>query len=320
MPDTNYDVIINYNSVPSGQAETTGGQIIKNKTVNGFIYQLYNSVNTSGSFNMGYTAIKLVTMEGYTELQNKVNNPDSTPTPNSLNLCTSGGIYDAIQNASSVFVGTRSEWLDEPDKTTFDIAVLTDAPQNINAVDSSTGDLTVVADKTNIWKGTLAEWEALTPSEKDLYEQAEVDDAPMLNPVSWNRFGQGTVYTKTATDVTWNDGPGHSLCSLTVQKSGLYVIEAFMDQTGTILTNHPASGGFHILGGGGLTSRYQKTIGNLVDRLNDTIYVTTFLKKGDTITYSAYIINSNISDTTRGISNASLKASCICDLSSLFDA
>jgi hypothetical protein len=57
-----------------------------------------------------YIAFKPVKIDGYTELQNKVNNPDSTPTEDSLNLVTSGGVYDAIKDSGKIWRGTQEEW------------------------------------------------------------------------------------------------------------------------------------------------------------------------------------------------------------------
>jgi hypothetical protein len=65
-----------------------------------------------------------VKIEGYTELQNKVNNPDSTPTEDSLNLVTSGGVYDAIKDSGKIWRGTQEEWdaLPSADKDFYDQA------------------------------------------------------------------------------------------------------------------------------------------------------------------------------------------------------
>ena len=92
MPDTEY--VINIES-----SEFSGDLItpwrITNKTANGFQLGIYGNVT---SITGKYYAIRLIKLEGYTELQNKVNNPDSAPTENSTNLVTSGGVYDAIKN------------------------------------------------------------------------------------------------------------------------------------------------------------------------------------------------------------------------------
>ncbi|MBQ2639148.1 MAG: hypothetical protein IJF92_00060 [Bacilli bacterium] len=114
-------------------------------------------------------AVRLVELEGYTALQNKVNNPDSAPTENSTNLVTSGGVYEAIQNATKVFIGTEAEWEAETEKTKYQLAVLTDKTQ-IDAVDETTGDIEIVADKTKRFTGLRSEWEALTATEKAEYE------------------------------------------------------------------------------------------------------------------------------------------------------
>lgn len=142
MPDTNY--IVNVELASATNTVDTPFRII-NKTVNGFNLAIY--VASGGIAYTGtYYAIRLVELEGYTELQNKVNNPDSAPTENSTNLVTSGGVYEAIQNATKVFIGTEQEWEDETDKTKYQLAVLTDKTQ-INSVDETTGDTEVVADR-----------------------------------------------------------------------------------------------------------------------------------------------------------------------------
>ena len=119
----------------------------------------------------------LVKIEGYTALQNKVNNPDEVPTENSENLVKSGGVYDFIKNASAVWKGTQAEWnaLPVADKQTYDLAVLTDAGY-ILAVDRTDGSSVETANLNKIWRGTQAEWDALTPAEKDEWEEAQIID------------------------------------------------------------------------------------------------------------------------------------------------
>jgi len=106
MPDTNYIVSIEF-------AEISGGVVtpfrITNKTVNGFTLAIYATASNTITYAGTYYAIRLIKLEGYTALQNKVNNPDSTPTKNSTNLVTSGGVYDAIKNSGisqHYFLGT----------------------------------------------------------------------------------------------------------------------------------------------------------------------------------------------------------------------
>ena len=143
----------------------------------------------SGPMIIKYTAFKLVKLDGYTELQNKVNNPDSTPTEDSLNFVTSGGVYDAILSASKIFINSESAWneLDAETKATYQVAILTDKP-TVNAVDSTDGSTTVVANKNLVFKGTLDEWEALTTAEKKTYDQAlitnDTDTGEVVNAVT----------------------------------------------------------------------------------------------------------------------------------------
>lgn len=172
MPDTNYIV----NIEPDNLANLANSPFrISDKTVNGFKLSIYTTSSTAITYSGTYYAIRLVELEGYTELQNKVNNPDSSPTENSTNLVTSGGVYEAIQNATKVFIGTEQEWEDETDKTKYQLAVLTDRTQ-INSVDETTGNTETVADYTGSWIGTTAEWEALSAAEKAEYKIVNITD------------------------------------------------------------------------------------------------------------------------------------------------
>ena len=105
MPDTDYCVLI---ETCDQQGAFERGWTITNKTVNGFTLQIYSTTAVTVTFT-GY-AFKLITMDGYTELQNKVNNPDNEPTQNSNNLVKSGGVWEALRGAGTVFKGTKEEW------------------------------------------------------------------------------------------------------------------------------------------------------------------------------------------------------------------
>lgn len=166
MPDTNYVVILN----PHSGSWTKANYMASEKTTTGFTALCSNTYSAGmPSQTVDYYAFQLIELTGYTALQNKVNNPDSAPTQNSTNLVTSGGVYDAIKNASSVFIGTSSEWESETSKTDYQVAILTDQP-NINAVDSTDGTTTVVGEPNKRWVGTQAEWGNLTTAEKAKYE------------------------------------------------------------------------------------------------------------------------------------------------------
>ena len=180
MPDNDY-VVIPTVAQQGGEGDLSTQWTVTNKTANGFTISYYS--NLTASKLCEYVAFKLIPMEGYTELKNKVDNPDTTPTENSTNLCTSGGIYEAIKNASSVFVGTRAEWTAEPDQTIYDIAVITDE-HKVLSVDRSTGNTEEQANLNKIFRGTLAEWEALTPTEQNYYDQAEIDDDQYMTNVN----------------------------------------------------------------------------------------------------------------------------------------
>lgn len=87
----------------------------------------------------------------------------------------------------SVFIGTSSEWESETSKTDYQVAILTDQP-TVNAVDSTDGSTTVVANKNLVFKGTLDEWEALTTAEKKTYDEAlitnDMDTGEVVNGVT----------------------------------------------------------------------------------------------------------------------------------------
>lgn len=183
MPDTDYMVVFD---------NTTGGSSVSanfsdmQRTVTGFICNVQN-VDNSTAHSAGtvhYHAYKPVKIEGYTALQNKVNSPDATPTIDSMNLVTSGGVYEAIKNASAVWKGTKAAWeaLPAAEKQTYDLAVLLDKTL-VKAVDREDGTETDVANLNKIFRGTEAEWQALSAAEKDAYDEAITTGEQ--NPVAW---------------------------------------------------------------------------------------------------------------------------------------
>lgn len=181
--DTDYVVIVDVPDITSFKTLTVSA-----KTTTGFTLgagRPYSSGSEACTVN--YYAFKLVELEGYNAIYNKMINIDSTPIDNSTNLVTSGGVYDAIKNASSVFIGTASEWESESAKTDYQVAILTDQP-TVNAVDSTNGTTTVVANKNLVFKGTLEEWEALTTAEKKTYDEAlitnDMDTGEVVNGVT----------------------------------------------------------------------------------------------------------------------------------------
>lgn len=198
MPDANYEVLFEFPL--TGQSWTAGSTpadvAIHSKTATGFSLRIW-PIGTVNQVYIDWTAVRLIPMEGYTELKNKVDNPDTTPTENSTNLCTSGGIYEAIKNASSVFVGTKAEWEAEPDQTIYDIAVITDE-HKVLSVDRSTGNTEEQANLNKIFRGTLAEWEALSQAEKDYYDEAHIDDGPAVETSLLEKiYCVGSVYINT---------------------------------------------------------------------------------------------------------------------------
>ena len=184
MTDTDYIVIFNilpvdgvlYNSNANYRAKTTTSFIVHCEVENIPVAQ-----------TLEWYAFRLVELEGYNTIYNKMTNIDAAPTESSTNLVTSGGVYDAIKNASSVFVGTAAEWAAETDKTDFNVALITDAG-TVNAVDDTTGDTEVVANKNVVFKGTMAEWNSLTTAEKKTYDEAlitnDMDTGEVVNAVT----------------------------------------------------------------------------------------------------------------------------------------
>lgn len=193
MPDTNYVVNIESNGL-SGGAITPFR--IANKTINGFTLGIYS--NEAITYTGTYYAIRLVELEGYTEIQNKINNPDTEPTENSTNLVESGGVYEMIKNASSVFIGTAAEWAIETDKESYQLAVITDT-DTINTVNSTTGATDPVADYTGAWTGTATEWDALSISEKVKYKIVNITDDEASSAEAYST-------EETYTGKVWIDG------------------------------------------------------------------------------------------------------------------
>lgn len=198
MPDNNYIVIFKQESPAAGEigfraCTTTGFNLF-------VLGGRFGSAAEVMTFTGTYYAFKLIELENYTALQNKVNNSiDSSPTQNSTNFVTSGGVYDAIKNASSVFIGTSSEWESETSKTDYQIAILTDQP-TVNAVDNTDGSTTVVGEPNKRWTGSQNEWNNLTAAEKAKYEIVCFNDD--------NGASGKDIYstTETKTNKVWIDG------------------------------------------------------------------------------------------------------------------
>jgi len=190
MPDTDYMVV--FDKPVTGHGESYNYVNVSTKSTTGFTFYVTYTGNLSHTplgLQIHWYAVRLVKLDGYTALQNKVSNPDSTPTENSTNLVTSGGVYDAISSASKIFINSESAWneLDAETKATYQVAIFTDKP-NVNAVDSTDGSTTVVANKNLVFKGTLEEWEALTTAEKKTYDEAlitnDMDTGEVVNGVT----------------------------------------------------------------------------------------------------------------------------------------
>ncbi len=183
MTDTDYIVILNI--LPVDGTLYTANANYRAKTTTSFIVHC-ETENIPLAQTIEWYAFRLVELEGYNAIYNKMTNIDSTPTENSTNLVTSGGVYDAIKNASSVFVGTAAEWAAETSKTDFNVALITDSG-TINAVDDTTGDTEVVANKHLVFTGALSEWEALSVAERKAFDEAlisnDMDTGEVVNGV-----------------------------------------------------------------------------------------------------------------------------------------
>ena len=122
MQDTDYAVIFD-------GGRTAAIYIANTKTTTGFSLRVSNTKDENlPAHTVHYYAFKPIPMDGYTELQNKVNNPDNTPTQSSTNLITSGGVWEALKDAGTVFTGTKAEWedLDPTDQERYEVVCITD--------------------------------------------------------------------------------------------------------------------------------------------------------------------------------------------------
>lgn len=93
---------------------------------------------------------------------------DTTPTQNSNNVVTSGGIYDALQNA-----GGAGHEIADASGTTFpqeDVLQF----ENGWVEDDSTNGATII--KSDNFIGTQAEWNALSSAEKAKYKSRDITD------------------------------------------------------------------------------------------------------------------------------------------------
>ena len=169
MPDIDY-IVIPTVIQQGGEGDLATQWTITNKTTTGCTISYYS--NLTGTKQCEYVAFKLIPLIGYTELQNKVSNPDNAPTEGSENLVKSGGVWEAIKNASSVFVGTEAGW-EAADHTKWDIAVLTDKHM-ILSVNRTSGESTEQANLDKVFDGTQAEWDALTDEQRDYYDHAMI--------------------------------------------------------------------------------------------------------------------------------------------------
>ena len=127
MPDNDYIVIFKQESPAAGEIG------FRTCTTTGFnLFVLggrYGTAAEAMTFTGTYYAFKLVELDGYTSIYNKIlNSIDSSPTQNSTNFVTSGGVYEAIANSASSFIGTQEEWenLSVAQKSQYEIVYITD--------------------------------------------------------------------------------------------------------------------------------------------------------------------------------------------------
>ena len=126
MSDTDYVVIFESNSPAAGEIG------FRNKTTTGFdLYVLGGRGDTTTyTFTGKYYAFRLIALEGYNAIYNKMNNTMETVIEDSTNLVTSGAVYDFVQeqiaNSASTFIGESSDWENEGNKTDYKLCVLTD--------------------------------------------------------------------------------------------------------------------------------------------------------------------------------------------------
>ena len=174
MTDTDYIVILNV--LPIDGVLYTSNANYRYKTTTSFIVHCVTQ-NVPLAQTIEWYAFRLVELEGYNAIYNKMTNIDAEPTDNSTNLVTSGGVYDAISSASKIFVNSESAWneLDAETKATYQVAIFTNQP-TVNAVDSTDGSTTVVANKHLVFTGDLSEWNNLSIAEKKSYDEALITD------------------------------------------------------------------------------------------------------------------------------------------------
>ena len=189
MPDANYVAILN----PRSGAWIKANYMVSDKTTTGFTALCSNTYAAGGMPTqiVDYYAFRLVELDGYTALQNKVNNAMGTVIEDSTNLVTSGAVYDFVEeqiaNSASTFIGTAAEWAAETSKTDFNVALITDSG-TVNAVDDTTGDTEVVANKHLVFKGDLSEWNSLSVAARKAFDEAlisnDMDTGEVVNGVT----------------------------------------------------------------------------------------------------------------------------------------
>jgi len=115
MPDTDYQVTIEYPTVGTLNLICW----VKNKTANGFILGVGRPMDKESQPNViKYTAFKLHSVEGLEDLETAVNDLetskqdkltfDTTPTANSTNPVTSGGILTALNAKQNTLTVSRT--------------------------------------------------------------------------------------------------------------------------------------------------------------------------------------------------------------------
>ena len=188
MPDTDYVVIWNVdNSSPHWAEKDIKIGSHTTTTFSFFIAINNDSGDSPAGTILRYYAFKPIKLDGYTALQNKVNSPDEVPTENSENLVKSGGVWEAIKNASAVWKGTKAAWeaLPAADKMQYDLAVLLDETL-VKAVDREDGTETDVANLNKIVSLSKAEYDAMPSHDPDTYYMITDDTTTHQSALDWD--------------------------------------------------------------------------------------------------------------------------------------
>lgn len=93
------DYVITFNKI---NGDAVHSIVCSGKSAVGFsiIGSQMNYVNGTSTYE--YSCARLITLDGYTDVKRKVENPDLEPIEHSTNFVTSNGIYNALKNVKSI--------------------------------------------------------------------------------------------------------------------------------------------------------------------------------------------------------------------------